>query len=255
MESLNYLRRLALEARWRLPQGEAEEVIADYTELLEGDARSQRELFRDLGTPREAVCLLDEKHAYYKWLAAFAGLTLCLFLPWRWLFPWHYHQNLSIMLLAVGTAGSVCWFHCSRQTGVAEKSRLPRGLRILLALHVLVVVAVLACSGYIQVLELGWITNSFPFEVARWIGKAFRWLCFLGGSVAFLTGVFGLVWARMTDRRWCAVYISGLAAVVLCNQLLGIIGGMDLTPNPLAISIRFVIVSLMGLVMSGVALC
>ncbi|MCI9113213.1 MAG: hypothetical protein HFF96_02975 [Oscillibacter sp.] len=75
----DYFSRLSRAARWFLPPAEAAEVLEDYREIVAG--RSEEELRRDLGTPRAAMRQLAQPKAYRRWLAAFAGLTVCLLLP------------------------------------------------------------------------------------------------------------------------------------------------------------------------------
>lgn len=254
MKSLNYLRRLALEARWRLPQGEAEEVIADYTELLEGDARSQRELFRDLGTPREAVRLLDEKdNAYRRWTATLVLFLLYIGVPWAWLFTQEHHTNYSILLLLLGAASSVRWFRRTGQRNLPKKTSLPRGLRPLLAVQAMGILAVLVFIVMVKKIP--------PEDVydASWIGETGNRMVLLAGTFAFLSGLFGVMRARMADRRWCGAYIFGLTAVVFCVQILACLHSMnldgDFTLVWIWIAKRCSFVLVMGLAASGVALC
>ena len=255
MESSNYLRRLAWEARWRLPKEEAEEIIADYTELLEGDSRSAKELFRDLGTPRQAVRLLDEKDdAYHRWLATLAVLTLYIGVPWVCLFTQNHHANYAIFLLLLGAASSIRWFRRTGQENPPEKTPLPRGLRPLLALQAAAVcVGIAGWSGIIAVLNgAGWILPSQMGVLSAWI---FR----LAGTAAAGIGLFGVIRARMSDRRWITLYTFGMMTVVLCVQFLAHTSSMNLDESLFAWHMlllkRSVLTLAAGLIASGVAIC
>ncbi len=254
MESFNYLRRLAREARWRLPREEAEEVIADYTELLEGDSRSKNQLCQDLGTPRQAVRLLDEHdHAYRRWLVVFLGLTFCIGAPWVWLFDHEPLIGLSFLLMLTAVAVSLIWRHCSRQKEGVKKTPLPRGLRPLLAVQALAMLAVVACIRYVLWIMFTDISN--PPQ----IGWTVNQVILLAGTFGFASGLFGLIHTRMADRRWCAAYLFGLTVVLFCMQILMGMGSMNLDSGTGTIWVwiaqRCSMVLAAGVLASGVALC
>lgn len=253
MEASMYLRRLSREARWRLPPEEAKEVISDYTELLEGDLRPEKELCRDMGTPRQAVRVLGERNAYCKWLAVFAGLSLCMLLPWAWLLCMEHHPSLSIMLLVLGAAGSMSWFRRGRREARGEKLPLPRGLRPLLAFQALGILAVAAC------LVIGMNVPLEDVYPASRLGWAMTRILLLAGTLAAAAGLFALVRARLSDRRWCAAYIFGLTATVFCIQILSHMHSMNLDAGLgswwMSLAGDCAAVVLAGLIMAGVALC
>ena len=75
----DYMARLEQAARWRLPREEAEDVIADYRDIVGAPPRSEEELRREVGDPEQVVRLLVQPpKAYYAWLAVFAALAACL---------------------------------------------------------------------------------------------------------------------------------------------------------------------------------
>ena len=75
----DYMARLEQAARWRLPPEEAEDVIADYRDIVGSPPRSEEELHREVGDPEQVVRLLVQPpKAYYAWLAVFAALAACL---------------------------------------------------------------------------------------------------------------------------------------------------------------------------------
>lgn len=69
----DYLSRLTRAVRWYLPPAEAAEVLEDYREIVAG--RSEEELRREVGVPRETARRLAQPKAYRRWLMVFAFLT------------------------------------------------------------------------------------------------------------------------------------------------------------------------------------
>ena len=231
-----YWKRLSLAARWRLPSAEAQEVLADYKDMFAQDARSEAELCRDLGQPTQVVRVLEKPKAYRRWLIAFWVLTACLILPALYPLPfigWTVCQFLIYDLndwpvewffLVGGLALSLLWF---QRQGV-RKGALPKKILFCLAVQLVGVV----CVGV-----LFWIVLARPVEVMRSFqntpGSAamvtFGLSCFV--FLLALLGVFGLIMARLDDRRWRAVYILGLTVAVLCLSLLALVGSMSLDPS------------------------
>ena len=60
----DYMTRLERAARWRLPPREAEDVIADYREMVGDPPRPEEELLQELGKPRDAIRPLTPKWPY-----------------------------------------------------------------------------------------------------------------------------------------------------------------------------------------------
>ena len=77
----SYIVRLERWARWMLPRQEAEDVIADYRDIVGSPPRPQEELVQDLGRPRDVVRQLTTRRAYRTWLAVFAVMSVCILVP------------------------------------------------------------------------------------------------------------------------------------------------------------------------------
>ena len=60
----DYMARLEWAARWRLPPQEANDVIADYRDIVGDPPRPEDELLRDLGSPRAAIRPLTPQKQY-----------------------------------------------------------------------------------------------------------------------------------------------------------------------------------------------
>lgn len=73
-----YLKRFSRLVRWRLPAGEADDVTADYAELIEAHPQDGEALLKNLGTPFAAAMHLKSFREYRRWMTVFVLLGLCL---------------------------------------------------------------------------------------------------------------------------------------------------------------------------------
>jgi len=265
----DYLSRLSRAVRWYLPPAEAAEVLEDYRELIEQEPRSEEELRRDLGTPREAVRQLAQPKVYRRWLAVFGVLSVCLLLPgvdtvlsglslmlyrlFRVYSPWWGTTGktawLAVPLFPLGTVLAAVWF---RRSGAKGKT-LPRGIMPLL---------VVPLVGMAWVWFLAWVILAERFDVINFLFprlgglvSATLALCIL---VEAAIGMFGLVKARLGDRRWRAVYVWGLMGAVLSIYLWRLLTSMTFDPSAgwqLPYILRFAFITVTGLVGTGVSLC
>lgn len=277
----SWLDRFSRAARWRLGAKEGAEVVADYREIVGDPPRSEEELLRDLGKPRDAVKPLVDRKTYRVWLAVFAALALCLVLPglsptpagyylWHWLFvnrPFGVIQ-LGAVLLVLGAAGAIVWF---RWKG-SKSERLPRAVPVLLAVLLVWLALVLGASwawlhdplGFAEMWgqaparvlwrELGWSV----YRSVSLLGGALEWGGGLGMTVI---GVIALVKARTEDRRWTAVYVLAVTVMLVSLKQLAVLTDMS-RPMPgsewavlSGYFTRWVTMAAVGLVGTGVALC
>lgn len=258
----DYMARLEQAARWRLPREEAEDVIADYRDIVGTPPRSEEELRREVGDPEQVVRLLVQPpRAYYAWLAVFAALAACLLAaalaplpasPSYMLLKWYewggsFHlvdapvnilTLLPFLQLAAGTGLCLACFLRRRDR---VKPALPRGV----ILCGLLMLAALAYAWWVvwrlsadpgQLLTLWTVDESFigegtgPAYSARFspgliaIAERLEWGCC---ALAGLVGLLALVKARTRDRRWAAVYILSLAAAVLSLAVLGMVSSFS----------------------------
>ena len=233
-----YMERLERWARWMLDAPEAESVIADYRDIVGTPPRPEEELLRDLGRPGEAVRPLARPKAYRTWLTVFTLLAACILVPgataywglwsiWDWCF---YDQQLTIGSLSLGVRGIVLaviggttalgWF---RLRG-CKAGKMPKGIPILLTL-------LTVWSGAVIWFDWLWMHDTLGF--VRWITEtafteallpgfwqAIHLFLQFGGTAVALIGVWGLIKARLHDRRWAAVYVLALAAMLLTMESL-----------------------------------
>lgn len=277
----SWLDRLSAAARWRLGAKEAGEVIDDYREIVGGTPRSEEELVRDLGKPLDAVKPLTDQKAYRIWLAVFVVLAACIVLPgtsplpgayyrWYWLFvsrPFGVIQP-GAALLVLGAAGAIVWF---RLKG-SKSDKLPRAVPVLLVVLLVWLALVLGASwawlhdplafaemwGKAPVRVLWWELGYSVYRSVALLDDALMW----GGGLGMtIIGIFALVKARTEDRRWAAVYVLAMTAMLVALKQLAVL--TDMSPHmprgewPVLFGYfyRWVTMAAVGLVGTGVALC
>lgn len=272
----DYLSSLSRAARWCLPPAEAAEVLEDYRDLIEQEPRSEEALRRDLGSPWSAARQLVQPKAYRRWVAVFAVLAACVLLPaalplLRELMepaifrfpaldlPWRIYSFCGAIVpfrgifLLIGMALALVWFR--RGSGEERHWNLPKGVMPLLLLLLM---------GMAFQWVNAWILLHEPVKIWEWltseIVKALRLAMTLDMFVMGVIGMFALVKARMTNRRWRAVYIPALAGSVLgmaiyalwCYADLSVVGTAGWqTP----ILLEYIAITVLGLVGTGVSLC
>ena len=273
----DYMTRLERAARWRLPPREAEDVVADYREMVGDPPRPEEELLRDLGKPRDAVRPLTRKRPYYIWLAVFAFLSLCILsfgisvYDWR-LFLIYFgdyiygtRDLLSRVVTVLGAVTALVWFRWQGR----KEARLPKAIPILLAF-------LLACCGGI-ILYCWAFSRDFygfldawgtmpaligpspgePISVSFYLPQDFM---IYGSLVLSLAAVFWLVKARTSDRRWAAVYILAFTAILAALNVVAWVHSMDPTFVTIEEILRQMLlesagITAVGLIFAGVALC
>ena len=249
MDKQTYLKRFSRAARWRLGHREAEEVVADYAELLEQRPPEQDDtLIQDLGKPEAAARLLTEEKAYRRWLWSFWVMTACLLLPELILTgPYLSGQPRPIEygVFFLGVTLALVWFHSG-----GEKTKRPRALLwILVAMTVMLVAAavVLACL----------FTGAWETWPPEWYGLTAFFVLSLASTVAVAAGIFGTIRARTDDRRWAALYILGLTTAVISLQIMTALVGLCTTDTHWLQreGIRWAVLGGIGLVGTGVVLC
>ncbi len=268
----DYLSRLARAARWYLPPAEAAEVLEDYAELV--DQEPEEALRQRLGSPRAAVRQLVQPKAYLRWLTAFIGmaasillpavtpiwqeLSLCVFRLFRIYWFWEIGMNVTPLRGVFFLLGFVLALACFlRRRGGKAKTALPKAILPLLGLMVL---------GLAWLWFMTWLLLSESWDLMLAVFPQFEIISTFRltlGLVNFgmgLLGFYGLVNARMRDRRWSAVYLLGLTGTLLTLSVWGLLTSMDLSisllPNWQApILLRLLLVTAVGLAGTAVSLC
>ncbi len=272
----DHLTRLARWARWMLPPQEAEDVIADYRDILEDE-----ELSRELGKLRDVIRPLADRHAYRTWLAVFVVLAACILIPAASPLPLGLYPvwfalfspdgflipgvPMFLWFMIAGLALSLVWFRPRR--GEA-KTPLPRSIFIVLAVLLAVMGLVWWTFWQITLYLEGALANPiFHLPMGFWwpLGRVY-----VGGNLLTFSlewsaiplaavGMVGLVKARTRDRRWRAVYFLSLSAMMLAFAVLTLLTSMDVTSEPdtwyIATRQICLTITALGLIGTGVSLC
>ena len=270
----DYLSRLSRAARWRLGAKEAGEVIADYREIVGDPPRSEEELVRDLGKPLDAVKPLIDQKAYRLWLAVFAVMAGCIlalgisswdYVLWVWLFVrWPFGVQPAPIVAVVGVITVLVW---SRRCG-EKGGRLSKAIPLLLAVCLALIACVMIFSCAFA-RDLGGFRDMWgempallgPPRMVSVSSEVFRYMLSCSPPLLALVGIFSLVKVRMGDRRWAAVYVLAMTAMLVSLEELAVFSWMDYdaTADALAALARQVGVSAaitaLGLAGTGVALC
>lgn len=263
----DYLSRLSRAARWYLSPAEAAEVLEDYREIVEG--RSEEELRREVGSPRETARRLAQPKAYRRWLAVFAVLAACVVLPSAdavlseisqqlirlfdiWFLPGGIAQTsrYAEWMLPLGTVLAFAWF----QRNGRKEPTLPKWV-VPLLIFLLLGIAWVSFLGWVLFAEQWDLLNSLFPEERVWVHRLTLGLDALAAGVI---GMLGLVKARLGDRRWRAVYVLGLTGAAACVFVWKLFSSMTLDfssgwQTPLLL--RYGFITIVGLLGTGVSLC
>ena len=281
----DYMDRLERAARWRLPRQEAEDVIADYWDIVGQPPRPEEELRRDVGDPEQVVKLLmAPPRAYRIWLAVFAVMAacilipvncpvplflpdkfgliwVCLFSPYVYLFIPGFHMYLWLMI--PGIVLSLAWF---RPRKGEPKASLPRPLIVTLIVEFALMAAVWWCFYQFSLYPDGimfqpalithWLDamNGWTTPHSAWAGEALQW----GGIAVGIAGVVALVKARTQNRRWRAAYVMSFALMMLAFCLLNQYSFLDPSDGFASMEAHTrqccTVITIIGLAGTGVAL-
>ena len=254
----DYFSRLSLWARWYLPEKEAAEVLEDYREIVEG--RSEEELRRDIGKPKDAVRCLVLPKTYHRWLMVFGMLAACELVPAMmsvnqfFLLPIPYFIRYSALAFAIGI--SLLWF---RREGRREE-RFPKAV---LFWMVLLLIGML-WAGFLAwaVLSENWTTIGFlfpsenPAEMNVSRGQYIQLSLIWSGVIMTAVSLFGIIKARLGDRRWCALYIFALTGSLVALSVYGILTRMSFSPGwQMIVASRIAFLTAAGLAGTAVSLC
>lgn len=251
MDRQTYMKQLTRQVRWRLPAAEADLVLADYREILaRRPEETETSLISDMGEPAQAARLLTQPRPYHRWLAAFGGMALCLLLPEAALLRGNFWRDPVVLMAALfilGTGTALAQFTPRRRS---ERSPLPRDLLFSLAGLAAVLAAAAAVLGCLT-------TESWKSLPPEWYGPSAHWTLCLTGTGSAAAGLLGLAKARMADRRWSALYILSLTALVLCVLMLAALVRLDGAAGAWwsGYGIKWGVIGLAGLVGTGAALC
>lgn len=250
----DYMTQLSKWARWMLPRQEAENVIADYHDIIGSPSRPKEELIQNLGKPWRVVKGAAQPKQYHIWLAVFSVLAVCVIFPIVMAYHEVYWDQMIMpvymMFLFLGVGLSLWNFRQDR----AQKGKLPRGIVLLLALLLIGMVGVWFLAGLVLTESWEMLNLLVPTPTAA---QMLRLLLFLSILAMALITLCGLVKARLEDHRWRAVYILGLCGVLLGLSFSLLLRSLDLSAGPgwqTPILLKYAFITMLGLIGSGVAL-
>ena len=253
MDKNTYFEKLSRAVRWRLPEKEAKEVLADYEEILaEKPAELDEAALRSLGEPSAAAAALTNRSVYRRWLVAFGTMALCVVLPWLLLSRRAFYHELTFFVwvaFLVGAGVALYNFRFQRDLGC---KKCPKELMMW--------IGVLLVTATISALVLcGLIFELWTLLPDRMYGITACWALWISGSVAAVAGIMGLIKARLSNHRWSALYILALVVLLESVSVLALLTGIDTSTVVhnwwIPYAIRWVSLAGAGLLATGVSLC
>lgn len=254
MNKQTYLKKFSRIVRWKMPKSEADAILTDYEEMFSEYSGENEEIpIQEFGEPAQAAKLLSEPRSYYRWLSVFGVMTFCLLFSTFLLFRASFNDYSIIFLYSVfllGAAISLIWFRPRHR----EDRQLPFPKRLFLMLLVLLVLVVA-----VAVIMAGLILKVWAFNPSGLYGRVAYWALLLAGTVATIFGLFGLVNARLSDRRWCSLYVMSLTTLAECVLVIALLVNMSLDTAsagwwvPCATNLG--VIGMAGLISVGISLC
>lgn len=253
MDKQTYLKKLSNAVRWRLPEKEAKEVLADYEEILtEKPDELDDAALRSLGTPTAAAAALTNRSAYRRWLVAFGVMASCILMPWFLLSRRAFYHEPTIFVWGAFLVGAGIALYCFRFRHGRERQKCPKELLVWLG----VTLALPAISALVL---CGLMLEWWRLLSDRLYGITACWALWISGSVAAFAGIQGIIKARLSNHRWCALYILALVVLLEAVSVLALLTGID-TSAPVSnwwvpYVIRWSALAGAGLLATGVAVC
>lgn len=210
-----YLKNLSRNLYWRCSKNDADDILADYEEMLfQFPDEQYNTIVEKFGTPMQVAKMMSQPKTYYVWLGVFMLMAFSLFIPEILLLQGGFNKvriSLLYLIFVIGSVTSLIWFRPNR--GIKAEGSHPRML--LAMLLILLVVTVISCAFLMGLFTQMW--TSIPFNQ---YGLTARLSLLLTGTVATIMGGYGLIQARLADYRWRTLYVIGLTVLIACISLL-----------------------------------
>lgn len=215
MDKQTYLKYFSKYVRWMFPEEEAEDVTADYKELLSAHPEDGTLLVKTLGTPLEAVRKLGRTKEYTAWMVFFTIVSLgCMYFFAGLVARWCLHEKINIVVFYLLVAMVSLWKWKNPKEG---KTRC-RGL--LPALVGLAVFAAVMCG---VMWKLFWtMTEYIDLRILE-----LKFSLYLLSGVSFIAGIIGLVKCRMQNRRWVSLCVLAFTILYLCSIIGSVFWGLS----------------------------
>ncbi len=277
----DYISRLALLARWRFSSEEAEDIISDYREMIAAEPGTYAELVERFGTPWNAVRQIPGAGLSRVWLAAFALSFGCLLVPAAWVLLYCIRQGLFSfiwestgkmlwflipdsyvesrfqsalpMMLILGLVAPLLWFRRGRK----GREPLTRGMRLCLLL-------LLVCLAWLWLFIWKFLCDFDGFIQlwSHWNESRNVWIingvCLgVPAAAAAVCGTVGLLFSRLKNRRWRAVFALSLLLSVLSAAVFSMFTSLSFDADGWQeMQLKYyAAITVIGLVGTGVSLC
>ncbi len=209
------LDRLSRAAYWQLGKEEATDIINDYKEIFEEKFSVGADLSYKLDHPYQIIKCLRNKRQYFRWISVFSIMIICLLSMAACLFTGGYYLWSVAGLYFIGEGLSMLYFRSLDR----EKRHEPRPRKLLLFMFAELVLALVILSVAIMS-YIGFNTEMvqvFDILSSENIGRTITRVIQIIAVILSGLGVFSLYKAKVSDRRWRALYCFGITVVLLCS--------------------------------------
>lgn len=210
------MKRFSRLTRWRLPAGEAEEVIADYRELIAAQPEEGEALLKNLGSPLRAAMQIKPAKEYWRWMEVFALLGLCSVYFFCGLFcRWREYEIFNYVLFYLSVGLAAFW------KGILPKREKRQNCRNLVP--AVIGTAALSIASSFFMWNMMWSRELSGNQAALIL----RNCVYITAIIALTVSLTGLIRCRMYHRRWLALAVIGFTALFLCLLWMDLLTRLD----------------------------
>lgn len=248
-DSMKYLDKLSRIAHWQLSREEATDIINDYREMLEEKLSSKEKISYE--NPYQVIKCFRNNKQYFSWLLVFIVMITCLLSIGFSLFVKEYYGVLVVGLYILGQALSTFYFPMVDKTKVSQP--YPKKFLFLFGLEVFLLLIILGIS--LEIYDTFHINLSLFENIVRAdnIGKIITFMIQIFTTILSAISIFSLYEAKITDRRWRALYSFGITVIALCVFIFSNLYNTDLSSMQ-SIRYQVIVFWVTGCVVTGVCL-
>lgn len=246
---MKYLDKLSRIAHWELSKEEAADIMNDYREMFEESLSSNEKISYE--NPYQVIKGLRDNKQYFSWLLVFIVMITCLLSIGICLFFKQYYFELVFVMYILAQGFSTFYFR------MVDKGKLsdpcPRKLILLLGVEVFLLLIILGISNELYC-EFSINISLFKNIVTpQDIGKITAFMIQIIAVILTVISKFSLYKAKISDRRWRALYSFGITVVTLCVLIFSNLYDTDLSGTQ---SVWYPVITFLatGCVITGVCL-
>lgn len=211
---MKYLKRLSRMAYWQLSREEASNVLKDYQGIFEQKSFNGEDLTCELDTPYQVIKRLRNTKQYFIWMSVFSVMAICALSMTVSLLFREYYLWIIAGLYILGEGLSIVYFR------VTDCERLytpcPKGLLLLMSAELILAFAVLSVAGMID-FNREMLLPVRDILGDENVGRTISFLIQTIASILSALSIFGIYKAKVSDRRWRALYSFGITVIGVCN--------------------------------------